>query len=453
MSKRGRMISRLALCSVLLLLLAACGGGADEPGGAEPAADGTDAAGAEDTGTAADAGTGDAAAGGEVSLWTEFTAGGESTGMEQLIETFQSQSGGTINHRAIGNEEFFTVVRTGLAGGQPPDVLQWEGYQQTRDFAAAGQLTDITEFWNEHGDAFTLQDAGERACTYEGRVYCVPYTFHTGWQIYYNPELLDEHGIEVPTTYDEFLAAGDTLKEAGIAPISLGSSDGWPGMHWWMAFLVQRCGVATVYDAIEQNGAQFTDPCFIEAANDLVELNEGGYFSAGAASDDYGASQAIFRSGQAAFFHTGSWFAAGLADDPPDFEVGIMPFPEFVDNEHPGNIIGAVTHTFGVPSDAANPDGAMAFLDFLVTEEAGNIWATNGLMSMIEGTVEQSAPPEITDMWDSVHEAEASLPWIENELPPGVGEDRVYNGIVALLSDSMTPEEFGASIQEGLEAS
>jgi hypothetical protein len=45
------------------------------------------------------------------------------------------------------------------------------------------------------------------------------------------------------------------------------------------------------------------------------------------------------------------------------------------------------------------------------------------------------------------------LPWIENELPPGVGEDKVYSGTVALLTGDMTPEEFTQSIQDALEAS
>jgi 2-keto-3-deoxy-6-phosphogluconate aldolase len=33
-----------------------------------------------------------------------------------------------------------------------------------------------------------------------------------------------------------------------------------------------------------------------------------------------------------------------------------------------------------------------------------------------------------------------------------VGEDKIYNGTVALITGAMTPEEFTQSIQEGLEA-
>ncbi len=394
-----------------------------------------------------------AQASGEVSLWTEFTQGGEGAGIEALVETWNAKDNGvTVNHRPIGNEEFFTVIRTALAGGEPPDLLQYEGYQQTRDFAAAGQLTDLTEFWAANQDRFALAEAGARACTYEGNIYCVPYTYHTGWQIYYNPEILEANGIAVPQNYEEFLAALDTLKANDVAPIALGAIDGWPAEHWYMAFLVQRCGVATVYQAIEQSGASFTDPCFVQAAADLQSLAEGDSFSAGATGDDYGTAQAVFLSGQAAFFQTGSWFASGWEQTPPSFDVGIMPFPRMADAAFPADVTGAVTHVFAIPTGADNPEAAREVLEWMATDEAAAIWASNGNMSLIKGAVEANAPAVIQELWATVGTAEAALPWIENELPPGVGEDKVYSGSVALLTGDMTPEEFSQSIQDALEA-
>jgi raffinose/stachyose/melibiose transport system substrate-binding protein len=391
---------------------------------------------------------------GEVSLWTEFTQGGEKSGIDELIATWNGMGNGvTINHRPIGNEEFFTVIRTALAGGEPPDILQYEGYQQTRDFAAAGQLTDLTEWWNANKDRFALADAGARACTYQDKIYCVPYTYHTGFQIYYNPEILEANGIAVPTNYEEFTTALDTLKNAGVTPIALGAIDGWPAEHWYMNFLVQRCGVETTYKAIEQNGATFTDECFVQAAADLQSLAQNGYLSPGATSDDYGTAQALFLSGQAAFFQTGSWFASGWEQNPPKFDVGIMPFPRMADAAFPNDVTGAVTHVFGIPTGAKNPEAAMAVLDWLASDDAAAIWAKNGNMSLVEGAVDENAPEVIKQLWATVGDASAALPWIENELPPGVGEDKVYSGTVALLNGDMTPEQFSQSIQGALEAS
>lgn len=458
---RPRLVPTAASALVLALLLAACGDDGSDTTSEEPASSddeestgGDDEADADDDADADDTGEAEASeASGEVTYWHAFTAGGEAAAMEVLLERF-SEMHPDVNvvERPIGNEEHFTVMRTGLAGGDPPDLLHFEGYQQTRDFAGAGQLMDIGDLWEEHSDKFTLEDAGERACTYEGDVYCVPYTFHTGWQIFYNADMLAQYDIDPPTDWDEFLDAGDQLKQEGIAPISLGNVDGWPGMHWWMAFLVQRCGVEGVYDAIEGEGASFTDECFVESARDLEHLASNDYFSAGAASEDYGGSQAVFASGQAAFFQTGSWYAAAIEEDPLDFEVGIMPIPRLAEDEYPDDITGAVTHAFTIPAEAENPDAAKLLLEWFVSEEAGSIWAEHGLLSMIDGAVEESSSPQIQELWQAVLDAERSLPWIENELPPGVGEGAVYNGTTAIVGGSMTPEEFVESIQTELEA-
>jgi ABC-type glycerol-3-phosphate transport system substrate-binding protein len=88
----------------------------------------------------------------------------------------------------------------------------------------------------------------------------------------------------------------------------------------------------------------------------------------------------------------------------------------------------------------------------MTSPEAAAIWARNGNMSLISGAVEENSPEVIKNLWSTVGDASGALPWIENELPPGVGEDKVYSGVVALLTGEMTPEQFGQSIQDGIEA-
>jgi len=432
-TRRARLFRMAVAALVAVPLLASCGlakGGQANPDGAG------DGGGAPT----------------QVTVWHEFTAGSEAAGIKEINKGFTDQKKFTVKQRPIANEQLFTVLRTGLAGSLPPDVVQYEGYQQTRDFAKAGQLTDLTDIWTANQDKFLLPESAKASCSYEGKIYCIPYTFATGSQIYYNADILKKQGIAPPTTYEEFLAAAEKLKGAGIAPIAIGAKDGWPAEHWWMLFLVQRCGVATVEKAEAKSGAKFTDPCFVQAAEDLASLSAKGYFSKGAASDDYGTALSVYRAGKAAFFQTGSWLAGGLVSEPTTFATEILPFPRMADDQHPGDIVGAVTHVFGIPSKAKNPDGARAYLDYLMSDPATTAWAKSGNLSLRSGAVEQNTPQALQPLWKSVLAADASLPWLENELPPGVGEDKIYNGTAALVAGRMQPKEFVQSVQTALDA-
>jgi raffinose/stachyose/melibiose transport system substrate-binding protein len=202
---------------------------------------------------------------------------------------------------------------------------------------------------------------------------------------------------------------------------------------------------------IDDRGGKFTDECFLQAAEDLAGLAEAGYFPEGASSDDYGAAISVFASQKAGFMQTGSWYAAELLETPTDFEYGIAPFPRFEDAENTDDITGAVTHVFGIPAKAKNPDGAKALLEHMLTEESTATWAKAGLFSLVDGAVEQNGPEEVMPLWDAVLQANASLPWLENELPPGVGEDAIYNGSAALVSGRVTPQEFVESVQAALD--
>jgi len=237
-----------------------------------------------------------------------------------------------------------------------------------------------------------------------------------------------------------------------VTPIALGDKDGWPGEHWWMNFLVQRCGVTKVYSAIQKNGAKFTDACFTQAASDYQSMQTKGYFSTGSSSDTYDTAQALFLAGKAAFFQTGSWFASGWQTQPPHFKAGIMAFPRMGSTKFTGDVTGAVTHVLGISSKSKHRAEALKFLTWLAGSQASNIWAKDGNMALYHNAVAKSSPTVIKNLYQNVAKAKHSLPWVENELPPGVGEDKIYNGTVALLTGSMTPQQFTSSIQSALAA-
>jgi glucose/mannose transport system substrate-binding protein len=65
--------------------------------------------------------------------------------------------------------------------------------------------------------------------TREGNIYAVLVGIHRGNVLWYNKKLLDKNGIRVgeKMTFDEFFAACDKLKTAGIPALGVGDSGIW----------------------------------------------------------------------------------------------------------------------------------------------------------------------------------------------------------------------------------
>jgi len=74
---------------------------------------------------------------------------------------------------------------------------------------AKGLLQPMTDLVEKYRDKYKIEDA--MLVTYDGEVYAI--AFQTNLQyLYYRKDLLEKHGIAVPKTYDELLAAAEKLK-------------------------------------------------------------------------------------------------------------------------------------------------------------------------------------------------------------------------------------------------
>ena len=101
-------------------------------------------------------------------------------------------------------------LTTALSGSDAPDVVEF-GNTQAQAFEAAGALTDLTRPRPPTSAATTSLQSLLEAGTYDGKLYGVPY--YAGARIMiYRKDLFEASGIEVPTTLDEMVAAGEQLK-------------------------------------------------------------------------------------------------------------------------------------------------------------------------------------------------------------------------------------------------
>ena len=100
-------------------------------------------------------------------------------------------------------------LTTALSGSDAPDVVEF-GNTQAQTFEAAGAVVDLTDKAEDLNADDFLQSLVE-AGTYDGALYAVPY--YAGARIMvYRKDLFEESGIEIPTTLEEMLAAGEAAE-------------------------------------------------------------------------------------------------------------------------------------------------------------------------------------------------------------------------------------------------
>nr|WP_246316461.1 extracellular solute-binding protein [Kineococcus aurantiacus] len=103
------------------------------------------------------------------------------------------------------------LVKTRLQTGSMPDVFDYNSGSLFQQIAPEKNLTDLT------GDAAVaaVDEAFSPQVSVGDDVYGVPYGTAFGGGVMYNKKVYEELGLEVPTTWAEFLANADAIKAAG----------------------------------------------------------------------------------------------------------------------------------------------------------------------------------------------------------------------------------------------
>lgn len=247
------------------------------------------------------------------------------------------------------------------------------------------------------------------------------------------------------------------MKDAGITPVAFANKFGWSGSQWFYAFLVRQVGADAVLDLCAKVGdGQWTDPGFVQAAQHYVDLNANGFFSAGAASDDYPSATALFFAGRSGFFQTGSWLLGSVeAEAPPDFRIGLNTFPTVPGGEgDPDNIVMQVIGGYSLSKkgaeDPAKREAALAFLTFLTELPQAQAWvsATQAMTAVQDSVTPETASPVLQKIVDEqVDGNTGSFPFLEHILPKEVGEDAIWMGSVDVLTGQLDAESWMANVQ------
>lgn len=207
--------------------------------------------------------------------------------------------------------------------------------------------------------------------TYDGKVFSIPFAY-TGFGLFWNVDMLSEHGLSVPGNLDEFLYVCQTLKAAGITPY-LGNKG------FALTVPAMACGFARLYAAPEReqllaelaSGATPVSEYMYEGFAFIEMMIDKGYM------DPEQALNATPRAEDLAAFLAGEGaFMCGAMQDMSgaDFQVVMTGVPVLSDGEV--SVVGAATR-MAVNPHSPNVEYVVELLDGMVTEE----WLLNFAIS------------------------------------------------------------------------
>ncbi|WP_136253889.1 ABC transporter substrate-binding protein [Onishia niordana] len=295
---------------------------------------------------------------GEVEVLHWWTSGGEARAANVLKELMEAE-GHTWKDFAVaggGGETAMTVLKSRAMSGNPPSAAQIKGpeIQEWGELGLLGNLDDVAnaEDWDS-----LLPEVVANIMRHDGHYVAVPVNVHRVNWLWANPQVLDEAGVEVPTSLDEMFEIADDLRDAGVIPLAHG------GQPWQDATVFETVVLAEAGSDFYRRALVELDP---EALNSETMIDALATFKRmrtlmddGMSGRDWNIATSMVIGGQAAMQLMGDWAKGEFT------AAGLTPGEDYVCVPAPGT---ESAFTFNIDSLAmfkASDDEAQAAQDDL----------------------------------------------------------------------------------------
>jgi multiple sugar transport system substrate-binding protein len=321
--------------------------------------------GSSDTSSSSASGSASAAADGDqvtINVWAW-----EPT-LTEVAKAFEKENPNikiNITNAGTANEEYTALNNAISANSGAPDVAQIE-YYAVPQFALSNALADLTTYGaGDYKDFFTT--GTWNSVTMGGdSVYALPVDSGPV-AMFYNADVFKKAGIEVPTTWDEYLAAGEKLKNLGsdyYMAADSGAPDVFEELVWAAGgkpFTVDGDNLKISLDT--DKGTQTAIAMYQKLIDNKILDTTNGMWS-----DEWWRSLA---DGKVATILTGAWMPAmlqdGLKDGSGQWRVATL--PQF-DSSDPGTgENGGSSLAIMASSDKA--EAAYKFINYAAHEREG----------------------------------------------------------------------------------
>ncbi len=287
--------------------------------------------------------TANAAMAGEVEVLHWWTSGGEAKSVGELKKIMQGK-GHTWKDFAVaggGGDNAMTVLKSRVVAGNPPAAAQIKG-PAIQEWAAEGVLANLdatakAEKWDQ-----LLPKVVADVMKYKGNFVAAPVNVHRVNWMWANAAVLKKAGVAgTPKSWDEFFAAAEKVKKAGLIPVAHGGQN-WQDFTTFESVVLGVGGAKFYSDAlVKLDQKALTSATMTKALETFRKVK--AYTDPAAPGRDWNLATAMVIQEKAAFQFMGDWAKGEFT------AAGKVPGKDYICAAAPGT---ANAYTFNVDSFA-----------------------------------------------------------------------------------------------------
>lgn len=239
----------------------------------------------------------------EVIHW--WTSGGESAALQELASAYKAAGGTWVDTAIAGGEPARATAINRMVGGNPSTAAQFNTSQQFIDVVKGGLLNNVDEVAKKNDWDRILPTPILKSIKIDGHFYAVPVNIHMSGWFFYSKAAFAKAGIQgEPQNVDEFFAALDKLKAAGITPVAFGGQP-WQEKLVFDAMLAHVGGADLFLKVYQGDAKALSSPAFKNVMSTFKRLKN--YVDPGSPNRNWNDATSLVINGKAGVQIMGDW--------------------------------------------------------------------------------------------------------------------------------------------------
>ena len=215
-----------------------------------------------------------------------------------------------------GGADGDNLVKTRLQTGSMPDVFDYNSGSLFQQIAPAKNLAPLTA----DASVAAVDESFVPQVSVGQDVYGVPYGTAFGGGFMYNRKVFEQLGLQVPTTWDDYLTVSDAIKASAIAPVIQTYGETWTAQLFVLGdFHNVAAAEPNWAEDYTANKAKYgTDPVAMAGFEHQQEIHDRGYENADYASAKVPDGMRMLAEGTGAMYPITSNQVTTLAQAAPE---------------------------------------------------------------------------------------------------------------------------------------